>query len=130
MKRVVIESPYAGDVEANVAYAKRCVLDCLKRGEAPYASHLFFTQNGLLDDMNPDERRLGIEAGFAWGETAEQVVVYIDRGVSFGMRLGIEKAQDRGIHVQVRALDRDVTYEDIVDAVPTRQAFIVEPKGE
>ena len=38
---VVIESPYAGDVEANVAYAKRCVLDCLRLGEAPYASHLF-----------------------------------------------------------------------------------------
>lgn len=44
---VVVESPYAGDVERNVAYAKRCVLDCLKRGEAPYASHLFFTQSGV-----------------------------------------------------------------------------------
>ncbi len=56
MRLVVIESPYAGDVQANVAYAKRCVADCLRRGESPYASHLFFTQDGILDDLKPEER--------------------------------------------------------------------------
>ena len=65
MRRVVIESHYAGDVEANLAYAKRCVHDCLARGEAPYASHLLFTQAGILDDLIPEERRRGIESGFA-----------------------------------------------------------------
>ena len=42
MKLVVVESPLAGDVERNVAYAKQAGMDCLRRGEAPYASHLFF----------------------------------------------------------------------------------------
>ena len=40
MKLVILESPYAGDVEANVEYARACVRDSLSRGEAPIASHL------------------------------------------------------------------------------------------
>ena len=114
MKLVVIESPYAGDVEANVAYAKRCVLDCLRRGEAPYASHLFFTQPGLLDDLVPEERKLGIEAGFAWGRAAKIVAIYVDRGISGGMKQGIASASARGAHIEVRALDRDVSKDDLM----------------
>jgi len=44
MTRVIIESPYAGDIEVNLKYAKLCILDSLKRGEAPLASHLLYTQ--------------------------------------------------------------------------------------
>ena len=113
MNLVVIESPYAGDVEANLAYAKRCVHDCLRRGEAPYASHLFFTQPGVLDDLVPEERKLGIEAGFSWGAAAKVVAVYVDRGISSGMRLGIIAARARGAHIEIRALDRAVSPDDI-----------------
>lgn len=35
MIRVVLESPFSGDVEENIKYAKECIRDCLKRGEAP-----------------------------------------------------------------------------------------------
>jgi hypothetical protein len=105
MRRVVIESPYAGDVAANIEYAKRCVHDCLKRGEAPYASHLFFTQNGLLDDLVPEERKLGIESGFAWGAAADVVVVYVDRGVSNGMTQGIARAVKAGQQIEFRSLE-------------------------
>lgn len=112
MKRVVIESPFAGEVDQNIAYAKRCVQDCLKRGEAPFASHLFFTQEGLLDDLVPKERELGITAGFAWGEAAELSAFYIDRGISGGMRLGLEAALKSGRWVEVRSLVREVTDED------------------
>lgn len=104
MKRVVIESPYAGDVERNTAYARACMLDSLHRGEAPYASHLLFTQPGILDDTNPVERRLGIEAGLAWGEAADLVAVYVDLGVSAGMRLGMERHRERGVPVEERRL--------------------------
>ncbi len=102
MRRVVVESPYAGDVESNVAYARAAVVDCLRRGESPYASHLFFTQ--VLDDLKPDERTLGIEAGLRWGEAAEATVVYTDRGTSAGMRLGIARAEQVGRPVEYRSL--------------------------
>jgi len=99
MRRVLLESPYAGDVAANVAYAKRCVLDALRRGEAPYASHLFFPQPGILEDSLPADRDLGLRAGFAWGDAAEIVAFYVDRGVSPGMKLGYNRARDRAERV-------------------------------
>jgi hypothetical protein len=67
VRRVIVESPFAGDIEANVIYARAAVRDCVLRGEAPIASHLLFTQPGILDDNVPEERALGIEAGLAWG---------------------------------------------------------------
>lgn len=104
MKRVVIESPFAGDVELNVQYTKECVMDCLKRGEAPYASHLFFTQEGILDDDVPEERALGIEAGLIWAQAAECSVVYTDLGTSSGMEGGIARAKKDGRPVEYRQL--------------------------
>jgi hypothetical protein len=85
VKLVVIESPYAGDVEKNLRYVRACMKDCLYRGEAPYASHALYTQLGVLDDQVPDQRRRGIEAGFAWRNVAELVVFYEDLGWSRGM---------------------------------------------
>jgi hypothetical protein len=102
--RVIIESPYAGDTAENIAYAKAAVRDCLQRGEAPYASHLFFTQDGILDDNVPTERAQGIAAGLAWGEAAEKTVVYTDRGITWGMRLGIKHAEELGRPVEMRTL--------------------------
>lgn len=107
MKRVIIESPYAGDVDANVAYARACLKDSLKRGEAPLASHLLYTQPGILDDDKTDERALGIDAGHAWMNAAERVVVYHDHGVSAGMNEGIKRAFEAGVLVEFRKLGAD-----------------------
>lgn len=81
----MVESPFAGDVERNVTYARRAMADCLQRGEAPFASHLLYTQPGVLDDNVPEERRLGIEAGYAWARGADAVAFYLDYGWSPGM---------------------------------------------
>ena len=104
MRRVYLESPYAGDVPANVAYARECVADCLRRGESAYASHLFFTQPGILDDTIPEQRALGIQAGLAWAEVADATVVYMDRGVSPGMQFGIDAAEKAGRPIERRWL--------------------------
>jgi hypothetical protein len=85
MKRVILESPYAGEIERNVSYARACVRDCLQRGEAPIASHLLYTQPGVLNDNVPGERELGISAGLAWRSVADVVVFYVDYGWSSGM---------------------------------------------
>lgn len=112
MKRVIIESPYAGDIENNIKYAKKCVNDCLKRGEAPYASHLFFTQEGILDDLIPEERELGMKAGFVWGEAAELTAVYIDRGISSGMRRGVLAAKEVNRKIEIRTLEKEIIAAD------------------
>jgi hypothetical protein len=87
MRLVVIESPYAGDVARNLLYARRCLSDALIRGEAPIASHLLYTQPGVLDDNIAAERQLGIDAGLAWAERADLAAFYLDFGWSNGMRL-------------------------------------------
>ncbi|CAN7597637.1 DUF7768 domain-containing protein [Bosea sp. LjRoot237] len=104
MRLVIVESPYAGDVEANIAYARRCVRDSLLRGEAPIASHLLYTQPGVLDDDDPDERAHGISAGLAWRHVAQASVVYIDHGISNGMVYGIEAARSAGLPVEFREI--------------------------
>lgn len=102
MKRVVIESPLAGDFHRNIRYARLCGLDCLRRKEAPFASHLLMTQ--FLDDTIPEDRKLGMEAGFAWGAAGDLVVVYQDLGISGGMQFGIALAAERGQPVEYRNL--------------------------
>ena len=104
MKLVIIESPYAGDVARNIKYARAAVKDSLARGEAPFASHLFYTQEGLLDDGIPKERTWGIEAGLAWGRVADLTAVYIDLGITTGMQLGIERARAQSRPIDMRSL--------------------------
>lgn len=108
MKRVILETPFSGktdeEVATNIKYARLCVRDCLRRGEAPIASHILFTQPDVLDDKNPEERLLGMEAGFAWREVAEATVVYKDRGISEGMLRGIRDARKKGCQVEYRKL--------------------------
>lgn len=108
MRLVILESPYAGyDVTANVMYAKRCLGDCLSRDEAPIASHILLAASGVLDDTVPAWRMLGLRAGWAWYRAADAAVVYIDRGMSDGMREGIKRAFDAIKTVEFRSLYGD-----------------------
>ena len=104
MKLVIIESPFAGDVDANIEYARRAVKHSLSLGEAPIASHLLYTQDGILDDNIPHERQQGIDAGLAWRTVAHASVVYTDRGISEGMEYGIAAAREAGLPVEYRSI--------------------------
>jgi hypothetical protein len=110
VRLVILESPFAADTPAeqaqNIAYARQCVRHSLSVGEAPSASHLLYTQPGILDDNDPDERQWGIDAGLAWRKVAEASVVYMDRGISRGMEFGIAAAKEAGIPVEYRRIGR------------------------
>src|SRR5688572_1634256 len=95
-RRVIIESPYGGDVYLHVAYLRACLRDSIERGEAPFASHGLYTQPGVPDDSVPEQRTAGIEAGFAWRPCAEATVVYEDLGFTIGMALGVTQAEEMG----------------------------------
>lgn len=102
MRFVILESPYAGNVERNLLYARACVLDCLAHEETVFASHLFYTQ--MLDDKNPVERMQGIEAGLEIAERADAHVVYTDLGITAGMQLAIDRAKAKKRMVEFRSL--------------------------
>ena len=103
---VQLESPFgapdADGIVRNVAYALIAMRDSLQRGEAPFASHLLYTQ--MLNDAVPEERMLGIAAGLAIGESADATVLYQDLGISGGMRLGIDHAVELGRPIEYRRL--------------------------
>lgn len=109
MKRVVVESPYAAPtpegIDLHTRYARACVADCIRRGEAPAASHLLLTQPGVLRDDVPEEREKGIAAGLAWLHAADVSAVYVDLGVSGGMERGIREAVTKAFRpVDIRTL--------------------------
>jgi hypothetical protein len=79
--------------------------DSLHRGEAPFAFHLLYTQEGILNDENPEERMWGIEAGLAWGKNASKTVVYTNLGITEGMKFGINRAKQEGRAIEYRELD-------------------------
>lgn len=103
---VIIESPYAGNVTRNIDYARECLADSLKRGEAPIVSHLLYTQPGVLDDDDPEQRRLGIEAGYAWMKVADAVIFYVDLDISNGMQAGWEAARKAGVKIETRIIHK------------------------
>ncbi|MEK6863136.1 MAG: hypothetical protein AABW53_00350 [Nanoarchaeota archaeon] len=126
MKLVYIESPFKGDnweaTRRNVLYARICVRDSLLRGEAPYASHLFFTQAGVLNDTVAEERALGIAAGQTLGDKFDLRAVYEDFGISRGMQYGIERALKLGQPIEHRKIslvtDLDKALLEMAEAKP------------
>lgn len=95
---VVVESPFGSPdawvVEANKAYARACLRWCLLNGLVPLASHLLYTQ--MLDDQDPYERTVGIEAGLTVNEHAVATLAFCDRGLSRGMIFGIKRSLSEG----------------------------------
>ncbi len=97
MKRVIVESPFRGEVERNIAYARKAMMDSIGRGEAPIASHLLYTQ--ILDEMVAHESATGILLGFEWYKVADACCIYEDYGISPGMLLGMDEAKRRGVPI-------------------------------
>jgi len=106
MKKVIIESPYAGNIEQNIKYARACLKDSLNRNEAPLASHLLYTQEGVLDDTVESERMQGINAGLAWIEFADIHVFYIDYGMSKGMEYAKGFSMGSGVQLEFRKIGK------------------------
>ena len=79
------------------------MLDSMSKGEAPFASHLMYTQ--VLDDTIPEERALGMECGQAFYDKMDYMVVYEDYGISPGMEEGIAFGRDEeGMEILYREI--------------------------
>lgn len=116
----VIESPYSADsivaFARNVRYARAAVLDAIQLGYAPLASHLLYTQEGILSEASADERARGIACGHVPyqytmrldapndGYARVACLVYPDLGITEGMKAGIKEAKTYGCHVYHRTL--------------------------
>ena len=111
MKRVVIESPLRGDYEMHLFYARLCIWDSLIRGEAPYASHVLFHHEDILDDNDIIGRILGMEVGSVWSAAGDLRAFYIDLGISQGMIAAKDEAERLGQPYVLRTLEPDLMKE-------------------
>ena len=93
MKKVVLVSPYSGNLNLSVGYAKLCLQDMLEKGEAPIAGHLLFNQPGIFkDNCSLEEQNLKTLASHAWIKGADGIAVYEDFKVTSEMDLAIKVA--------------------------------------
>jgi hypothetical protein len=105
---VILESPYAGDVERNLKYARRALFDSIERDEAPLASHLLYTQ--VLDDTLPHERKKGMELHMHLIRSAPPltpIVAYIDYDISPGMMEALHLANEIGLPILFRRIGKN-----------------------
>ena len=93
-KLVYIASPYAGDVEENVAFAKAACRYAMEQDVTPVAVHLLGPQ--MLADHIPAEREAGIRMGMRVLEACDELWLCGSR-MSQGMRAELAAAQRLGI---------------------------------
>ena len=115
MRLVNIESPFAGDVAGNKSYLRACLHDSIVgHGEAPFASHGLYTQAGVLDDLVPEQRVVGMRAGFEFHRVVDAEILYLDKGLSGGMQQGL------GYFVGLNGRGKDVVLRSLHPKVPQR----------
>ena len=112
--RVIIETPslpmltgpcdilWADWVDVERPYAMTCLADSLQRGEAPFLSHLLYTD--VVDSRDPEEHALSIQRAREWYEAADMCAVYLDLGISGEMQAGINVAEEWGIPIIERRI--------------------------
>lgn len=98
-KFIYICSPFRGDYEQNTENAKSFCEVLMKNlpDVVPIAPHLYFPQ--FLDDTDPKERKLGLEAGIALLDKCDEIWVYGIGTESEGMKAEIAHAKKRGIPI-------------------------------
>lgn len=97
MKLIFVASPYAGDVEKNIEYAKEACRHVLNKGNAFFCPHLIYPQ--ILNDDNTEERKIGIRMGKEFLNKCDEVWVFGNH-ISNGMFEEIEFARSRGIPIK------------------------------
>lgn len=97
MKLIFVASPYAGDVEKNIEYAKEACRYVLNEGNAFFCPHLLYPQ--ILDDNILEERKLGIKMGKEFLNQCDELWVF-GKNITNGMFEEIEFARRKGILIR------------------------------
>lgn len=124
MAVVTVESPFKSDIPQKTVlfayYAQLAMLDCMERGEVPFASHLLYTQ--VLMDGKSEEREKGMKMGRAVSELTSKTVAYVDFGISEGMRKGILDAKWANRPIEERRLFPDAISHDELELLVVNEA--------
>jgi len=100
---VYVCSPYAGDIEANVARARAYSRFAVDTGFIPVTVHLLYPQ--FMCDGDPKERNLALHFGNVLMDKCSQIWVFTGQGISGGMDMEIGHARRKGY--KIRYFDAD-----------------------
>lgn len=96
-KLVYICSPYAGDIQQNVEFAKAACRYAMEQNCTPVAVHLLYPQ--FLDDHDPVQRVAGLRMGHRVLEVCDELCLCGSR-ISTGMTMELREAKKLGIPVR------------------------------
>ena len=96
-KLVYIASPYAGDVEGNVEFAKAACRYAATKEYTPVVVHLMYPR--FLDDRVPEEREAGLKMGRRVLAACEEIWLCGER-MSAGMKAEEAEAKRLGIPIR------------------------------
>lgn len=108
MKLVYICSPYAGNIEENIRFARAACRYAAKQGFTPVAPHLLYPQ--FLNDAVPAERDAGIRMGLCLLNACDELWRCGPR-ISAGMEKELAEAKRLGIPVRIVAAQEIQTEE-------------------
>lgn len=111
MKLVYICSPFAGDIENNLRFARAACRYAADQGCAPIAVHMMYPQ--IIDDSVPAEREAGIQMGLRVLASCE--VWVCGEQISHGMSCEIAEAELLGINI------RNISTEQIKGGIAMKQ---------
>ena len=112
MKLIYVASPYKGDIKKNMEYAKQACRYVLNEGNGFFCPHLLYPQ--ILDDNNPEERRLGINIGKELLAKCDELWAF-GGNISHGMFEEIEFAREIGIPVKrIIQLDFEIEEQELL----------------
>jgi hypothetical protein len=98
MIKVAVVSAFGNSIK-NIEKAEVYCKYVLKQGQAPFASHVFYSP--LLNDGDVEERKLGMEAGKAFIRICDEMWVFVVKGFySDGMKEEIELAKAEDILIK------------------------------
>ncbi|MGL4792077.1 MAG: DUF4406 domain-containing protein [Anaerotignaceae bacterium] len=107
MKIIYVASPYAGDIEKNIEFAKRGCVFVKEQGHTFFCPHLLYPT--ILNENIPQERQLGLDMGIAMLKCCDELWCFGER-ISQGMANEIEQAQSLNIPI-FRVLEKEQGFE-------------------
>lgn len=96
-KYVFVCTPYTGNIEVNIAFARQACFYAICCGYTPFAPHLVYPD--IIPDNDPGWRAVGISMGCDWLAMCDELWA-CGPGLTAGMRTEIDYANDMGIPVR------------------------------
>ena len=105
-KKLVMVSSRFGGKEENIERAERFCKYVVNMGHIPVAPHVYFPR--FLDDLNAEERELGIEGALALMSKCDEVWFFLQKGEKLSQGMKLEAQLMVEMNMPYKVVDADL----------------------